>query len=196
MDIPVFALWFVCGLGTAVFGAVAPPSGAGIAAGLTGIAAGSWWIRQPFAPSPAAVAVAVALIATLLLVRPRRLPYAAATAGLLAGIWSAVLQWQGLPAAGAIGAAATVPIASAYLSTRRPAFAPAALREEALLFLVLLGVVAAAAPGIAEGWRAALTLNVQSEAGTPAPAAMPPWTLFAASAALVSGALFSLWSRR
>ncbi len=131
--------------------------------GVAGFAIGAWWIRQPFAPSTPAVAIVAALVAAMELMRPQRQPYAIALAGLLAGVWSAVLQLQGLPLPAALVVAVTLPAASAYLRTRRPAFAPAALREEALLFLVILGVVSAAAPGIAEGWRAAGTLNVHSE---------------------------------
>jgi hypothetical protein len=71
------------------------------------------------------------------------------------------------------------------------------LREEALLFLIVLGIAAGATPGIIDGWRAAGTLNMQAtgpEASTGV--VMPLWTLYVASAALVSGGLFSMWSRR
>ena len=197
MDISSLALWFVCALGAAVLAAVGPQSRAGSLLGLAGFALGAWWIRQPFGPSTSAVAMVVAIVAALELVRPPPQPFAIALAGWLAGVWSAVLQVQGMPLAVAIVVAGTLPAASGYLRRQRPAFAPAALREEALLFLVILGVVSAAAPGIAAGWRAAGNLNMHSgEAVASATAGMPLWTLVVASAALLTGGLFSLWSRR
>lgn len=197
MDIQILALWLVCALGAAVLATVGPQSRTGSALGVAGFAIGAWWIRQPFAPSTPAVAIVAALVAALELMRPQRQPSAIAMAGLLAGVWTAALQLQGLPFLAALVVAVTLPATSAYLRTRRPAFAPAALREEALLFLVILGVVSAAAPGIAEGWRAAGNLNVHSgEAVTSTTTGMPMWTLVVASAALLTGGLFSLWSRR
>jgi hypothetical protein len=197
VDIASLALWFVCALGTAALAAVGPQSRAGSVLGMAGFALAAWWIRQPFAPSTAAVAIVVAVAAALELVRPRQQPYAIVLAGWLAGVWSGVLQVQGMPLTAAMVVAATLPAASAYLRIRRPAFAPAALREEALLFLVILGVVSAAAPGIAEGWRAAGNLNMHSGEAVASPTAgMPMWTLVVASAALLTGGLFSLWSRR
>lgn len=197
MDIPSLALWFVCALGTAALAAVGPQSRTGSVLGVAGFALGAWWIRQPFAPATPAVAMVMAVVAALELVRPRPQPFAIALAGWLAGVWSAVLQAQGMPLTVAIVVAGTLPAASLYLRTQRPVFAPAALREEALLFLVILGVVSAAAPGIAEGWRAAGNLNIHSgEAVASATAGMPLWTMAVASAALLTGGLFSLWSRR
>ena len=197
MDIQILALWLVCALGAAVLATVGPQSRTGSASGVAGFAIGAWWIRQPFAPSTPAVAIVAALVAALELMRPQRQPYAIALAGLLAGVWSGVLQWQGLPPIAAIVVAAALPGASAYLRTERPAFAPAPLREEALLFLILLGLVSAAAPGIADGWRAAGLFNMQSsEVSASTTAALPVWTLAVTSAALLTGGLFSLWSRR
>lgn len=197
MDIASLALWFVCALGTAALAAVGSQSVTGRVLGVAGFALGAWWIRQPVAPSTPAVAIVVAVVAALELVRLRPQPYALALAGWLAGIWSAALQAQGMPPAVAMVVAAALPVTSAYLRTQRPAFAPAALREEALLFLIILGVVSAAAPGIAEGWRAAGNLNMHTgDAVVSTTSGLPMWTLTVASAALLTGGLFSLWSRR
>ena len=93
--------------------------------------------------------------------------------------------------------AVSLPAISAWLRLRRPGFAPPRLREEALLVMVALGLSMAALPGISEGWHAAVNLSVQGGPADPGPsAAMPGWTLIVASAALVCGGLFSLWSRR
>jgi hypothetical protein len=197
VDIPFLALWFVCGLGTAVLAAVGPQTRMGAIAGIAGFVAGVWWSQQVFAPSTPAVAIGAGLAAALELFRPGRRSFTLAVAGLLAGLWSAVLHLQGLPVIPAVLVAVTLPTASAYLRVYRPAFAPATLREEALLFLLILGVVAAAAPGIVDGWHAAVTLNIQGSESEASPTTvMPMWTMFVASAALVSGGLFSMWSRR
>ena len=193
----MLALWFVCGLGTTALAAVAPRSRGARLAFAAGVLAGAWSIRQPLAPSPPAIAVAAAFVAALELTRTPRLPFAMAAAGLLAGIWTGVLERQGLPVLAAAAVAVTLPLGSAYLAMRRPSFAPVTLRDEALLFLVILGIVAAAAPGIADGWRAAGSLNLRTgDAGPSETVTMPWWTLGTASAALLSGALVSLWSRR
>jgi hypothetical protein len=195
VDISLLALWFVCGLGTAVFAAAAPRTRPAVVVAVGAFAIGAWWIRQPFAPTTSAVAVAAALIGAAELIRERRPVLVLGTAGLLAGIWTGVLEFQGAPTVAAIAVACAVPVGSAFLRGRRPAFAPPQLREEALLFIVILGVIAGAAPGITEGWRAATNLNLQG-GEVERDVAMPLWTLAVASAALLSGGLFSLWSRR
>lgn len=198
MSLAVLALWFVCGLGTAILVAAARPSRAGAALGVLAFAVGAWWARQPFAPSAATVATGTALIAIWQIVRSPRRPYAAVMAGLLAGIWTAVLESQGLPLLAAIPVAALLPIASAWLRARRPAFAPPALVEEALSLLALVSIAAAALPGMADGWQAAVNLSARGGPSANAASApgLPVWTLAVASAALVSGGLFSIWSRR
>jgi hypothetical protein len=197
VSIPLLALWFVCSLGSAVFAATAFPSGLSIAVGTVAFGVGSWWVRTPYAPSTSVIALTAALVAVAQLVRPPRQPYPAAMSGLLAGVWTGTLGYQGLPSVAAILLAAALPLASARLRARRPGFAPPLLRQEALLFMVVVGIAAAAAPGITDGWHAAVNLSVQ---GGQAPDAttvpMPVWTLVTASAALLSGGLFSVWSRR
>jgi hypothetical protein len=198
VSLQTLALWFVCGLGTAILVAAMPLSRAGAGLGVLAFAVGAWWARQPFAPSAATVATGAALVAVWQIVRAPRRPYALIVAGLLAGIWTAVLEVQGLPLLAAVPVAALLPATSAWLRTERAAFAPPALVEEALLLLAIVGLAAAALPGIAEGWHAAVNLSVrggQPATGTPE-TTMPVWTLAVASAALISGGLFSIWSRR
>ena len=197
LSLPTLILWFVCGLGTAILAAVAPVSRSTATAAGTAFLIGAWWVQQPFAPAPRAIALAAGSMALWQVLRAPRRPYAAIVAGLLAGFWTAVLNQQGLPPAVAIALAAVLPAASAYLRARQPAFAPPALREEALLVLGVVGIAGAALPGVAEGWHAAVNLSVQGgQPANPADTALPAWTLAAASLALVSGGLFSIWSRR
>jgi hypothetical protein len=198
VTLEVLALWFVCSLGTAILAAVAPLSRSALAVLGAAFVTGAWWAQQPFAPSTPLVAIAAALMAVWQVARSPERPYAAVMAGILAGLWTAALNQQGLPLVVAIPAAAMLPIGSAYLRARREVFAPPALRDEALLVLAVVGTAAAALPGVAEGWHAAVNLSVQG-GQPPAPSAdtaMPGWTLAVASVALVSGGLFSLWSRR
>jgi hypothetical protein len=198
LSLQILSLWFVCGLGTAILIAAVPVSRVAVATAVGAFALGAWWVQQPFGPTTAAVALSTGLMAVWQLVRAPRLPFAAVMAGLLAGFWTAVLNQQGLPLLTAIPAAAVVPVVSGYLQARRPSFAPPALREEALLVLAVVAIAGAALPGVTDGWHAAVNLSVQGGQPSTASAAItvPAWTLTAASLALVSGGLFSLWSRR
>ena len=197
MDISLFSLWFVCGLGTASFAALAPVTAWRASAGVLAFIIGAWWMRLPLAPGVSAVALATALLAAAYLLRAPRPTYALAFAGLLAGFWTDALNSEGVPLAAAAVVAAAVPIISSRLRTIRPAYAPAPLREEALLFMIVLGVIGAAAPGVTEGWRAAANLSIQgASAPTATAVAIPAWTIAVAAAALLSGATYSLWSRR
>jgi hypothetical protein len=198
LSLSVLALWFVCGLGTAILAAATRLSRSGVVLAMLAFGAGAWWARQPFAPAAPAIAIAAGLTAVSQIVRAPQRPYAATMAGLLAGIWTAVLAAQGLPLLAAIAIAGLVPAMSALLRARRPVFAPAALVDEALIVLALVGLTAAALPGIAEGWHAAVNLSVRGgQAANASPdTTMPMWTIAVASTALISGGLFSLWSRR
>jgi hypothetical protein len=60
----------------------------------------------------------------------------------------------------------------------------------------MLGLIAAAAPTIADGWHAAASLNLPGRREDRADVAIPVWTLTVATGALVSGGVYSLWSRR
>ena len=198
MSLETLAVWFVCGFGAAILVAVTPLSRAGAAVTVSAFVAGAWWAQQPFAPSAPAVALTAAVTAIWQVVRAPQRPYAAGVAGLLGGIWTAVLAGQGLPPVAAVAAAGLLLAVSAFLRVRSAAFAPPALVEEALIFLGVVGIAAAALPGVAAGWRAAVNLSVQGGQSTTAGSetALPVWTLAVASAALISGGLFSLWSRR
>jgi len=198
LSLQALSLWFVCGFGTAILIAISPLSRAGAALAAAAFLAGAWWAQQPFAPSAPAIALATALTAVWHLTRAPRRPSAAVMAGLLGGLWSAVIAGQGLPPWAAVPVAAVLPASSAFLRARSRTFAPPALIEEALVFLGAVGIAAAALPGIVAGWRAAVNLSVQGgQSTTAAPeTALPVWTLAVASAALISGGLFSLWSRR
>jgi len=94
-----------------------------------------------------------------------------------------------LAATGACGLLAT-----AWLLTRRqPRFAPAIVREEALLIVAGLGMILAIGPNIAAGWRSALALRAEPLVETAAPSAV--WVFIVVGACLSAGGIFALWRR-
>jgi hypothetical protein len=197
VDTSSLGLWFVCGLGAAIFSAAGPASGRAALAGAAGFAIGVWWLSQPFAPTATLVGCLVAVTAAFCLLRRLRPLYAMGLAGLLAGVWVGPLEAEGVPLVVAALFAAAVPVASARLRGSGRAFAPPALRDEALLFAVMLGLVVAAMPTVIDGWHAAANLKLQgTDAAGAAGAGMPLWTSTISCAALVGGGLYSLWSRR
>jgi hypothetical protein len=196
VDISGLSLWFACGLGAAAFAAVVPLSKRAALWCVVLFGAGAWWIDQPFAPSAAIIGVTAALVAGAYLLRAPQPEYAIAFAGLLAGWGAGVMEFQGLPSGLATLLSLSVPLVSAHLRGTRPLYAPPRLREEALLFVIVLGLAAAAAPTVAEGWHAAARLNLAGRGQETAAAVIPVWTLGVAAGALVSGGIYSHWSRR
>lgn len=201
------ALALLCVFAAVVFAATAVRGWRSTAVALAGFAVGAL-SAGPAGIDPALVAGLTALVAAVALTWPRRSPIRArgasrvvdghwivtsASCGLLAAIWATMIRMQGLPAAPAYAVAAAVPALSAWLAARRPEFAPPILRDEALLAVIALGIAVAAGPSIADGWRSAMNLTVESGTfGRPVPA----WTLALASLSLASGGAYALWSRR
>jgi hypothetical protein len=186
-------LWMLCALGATVFAAAARgPRDAG--AITLGFAAGLLWSNGAGAPDVARVAGLTVAVAAFVIARPRIVFVAVAFAGVLSGISLSLLRAQSVPtlaaAAVAIGLAAT----SAWLSARRPAFAPPAVREEATLLVLVLAATVAAWPTLAAGWRSAVALNLQQPGS--APAAMPGWAALLTAGAFGLGGLFTAWRRR
>ncbi len=194
MDPILLGLWYVCGLGAAAFGAAVPLRPRHLMLLAASAAAAAAWVSPGLLPSLPAAGVAAATAAGLQLVRGSSPALSAALAGGLAGIWTGVLEAQGVPALVSPIVAVSVPVAAAVLAVRE-GFAPASLRDEAYLFVALLGIMAAAAPVVRDGWRAALDLNLQDTSGAPA-VALPVWTFALGATAALSGGAYSLWSRR
>lgn len=132
---------------------------------------------------------------------------AATGAGLLAGLGAANAAAAGAPALSAVAAFLLVPAFAGALGHRRPGFAPARMREEALLVVLALGAITAALPMVADGWRTAAALSIGGDEwrstaalsiGEAAAAPQPPpvWTAWIAFGALGAGMLASLWRRR
>lgn len=192
MSLLFHALWLLCGIGAAVFAATAVRGRWSLGLLAAGFLAGAI-VSFPAPPASEWLGVLAALVAVTGLVWPRHWILTSLTAGLLAGVWSALLQAQSLPPVAAVVFAAGVPAASAWCAARRPEFAPPVLRDEALLVTAIVALAVAVAPGVADGWRAAVQLNVRIDGPQ---ADVPVWALVVGLTAMGSGALFSAWSRR
>lgn len=201
----LIGLWYVCGLSAIVFAAGLPLTwgplaafGAMFAAVASAVALAAGGSTVPDVALAGGVA---ALAAAWLLLRSPRPLAAAALAGMFAGAWTAALEVQGLHRMLAVVVALALPLASALLAARRRQFLTPVMREEALMFVGLLGAVAALAPGVTDGWHAAVNLNLTSGAAaagaTSAQSPMlPAWTMGVVGTAVSVGALYTIWSRR
>jgi hypothetical protein len=82
---------------------------------------------------------------------------------------------------------------SGYLSMTRAVFAPAPLREEAAIALLVIGLAVAMAPGVVTGWSAAQALNLPDR-NTSAPM-VPSWVIAVGGGAIFLGGAHRLWRR-
>jgi hypothetical protein len=187
------ALSMLCALGAVVFAASPARKSIGLPSMALGFVLALIWIRSGRLPDAGVIGGAVAFVAALELVRPRHHALAAACGGALTALWASLLEVQGFPRPAAFGVAAIAPILSAYLATRSRAFAPAIVREEALMGLLTFGVVVAMAPTVAEGWRSALALNLVDSSGPTQ--LVPAWTIGLAAGSVALGGMYSLWRR-
>jgi hypothetical protein len=199
MTVTFHVLWVLCALGSVALAAApgrAPwtPWATQIGVGL-GLAAGVWWLGPRDVPGVEWVGLTVLAIAATRLARltsVRAMVVAPFVAGVLSAVWMSMLRVAGLPLWAAVAIAAAPPMVAAYLTPTRPRFAPAIVRDEALLITMTLGLVVAAAPRIVEGWRSAVLLNIQD---TSRALVLPAWTVALAVVALSAGGVYSLWRR-
>ena len=118
---------------------------------------------------------------------------AVAAGGSAAGSVSA-LTAAGLPLAVGIAAGAGIVALGAALAARRPGFAPAKVRDEALLLVGALALVLAVGSEVAAGWRSAAAF-----AATPLASEVPAGGFGLAAvvvAAIVLGGGYGWWKRR
>ena len=191
------ALALLCGLGSTVLATAATSrSAAGaLAAGFLAAAAVVRIERLPDTPWLGGMLAAAALLE--LLRKPAsgwRKHVSAACAGGFAGVCVPLFRAEGLPLAAALVLAAAPAVASSAFAARNPGYAPRRLKEEALLVILGLGVLAAAAPAISAGWASAVTLNAGVK--STAPGSVPQWVIVLGAAALFCGGVTSLWRHR
>ena len=196
MPLTFHAFWMLCGLGSAVF-ATAVVSGPRWPLHWTALAIGfvltAVWLARGRSLDAASIGCLVAAVAFWHLVRAPSPVVLSASAGALAATWASLLQVEGLSKPLALAFSAVVPFTAAYLSQRRPAFAPSIVREEALLGLTALALVVAVAPTVSQGWQSALALNLTDKSGsTPH---VPLWLLSCIGGSMTLGGLWSLWRR-
>ena len=193
MTLLFHGLWMLCAFATAVFAAAAIRGWWSVACAVSGFALGALAAGPAQLPDSTWLGVLAALVSTLGLAWPRHWILTSLAAGAFAGIWAALLQTQQLPTGPALVASAIVPALAAWLAMTRPRFAPPILRDEALLAVFVLGIAVAIVPGVQEGWRSALALNLDSKNTAQS---IPAWTMLLAGASVVGGGMYSLWSRR
>jgi hypothetical protein len=192
--VPVQLLWFTSVIGSVACAAAVAGKRRSVGVVLAGFLVGAYLFRDGRVPEPGFVGVIAAVAAGLQLFRPAYTDVGAACAGILAATSGAVLESFG--AATPIAWIATVAPALLALvwSHRNPKFAPAAMREEALLMVMLLGLGTAVVPEVVDGWRSASALSsAPSEA---AGRAMPAWVLLISGTAALLGGVWSLWRHR
>jgi hypothetical protein len=129
VELALLALWYVCGLGAAVFASSAPVRMVPAAVGAASFAVVTWGVDPGRLVAVSVVGPAVASTAAFQIVRAVSPTLSAAMAGVLAGARTGVLESQGVPAIVAPVIAASVPVSAAWLARRHHAFAPARLRD-------------------------------------------------------------------
>lgn len=194
MSVSVHLLSLASALGAVVFATISAGSRAGLMLAGVAFAATLGWPPGGVVPgATGATGLVAAAAAVGALTGRMRIEILGILAGWLAASWALVLRAEGLPLWAAAVLALAIPCLAA-LGSRRSSFAPPRLCEDALALVVLLGVCAAAAPGLSEGWRAAVNLKFGGVA--PTAAAVPGWAVAVSLTALAAGAGYSAWSRR
>jgi len=184
----------VCGLGAAIFATTASDRVGGRLALALGFAVAVVFIRPPMLPDAAWTGLIAAAVGGLEIFRRDARWLAPLFGGALAGLFAALLQSLGVPSVIAITVAGTVPAVSVYLAWRQTAFAPEALREEAMALMIALGLSVAIIPEVAAGWQSALALN-RTE-GNSSNLIIANWVLVLSAVSVFLGGLYSLLRRR
>jgi hypothetical protein len=186
-------VWMLCALGAVVF-AAASARDRRRAVGFGGGLIAGFVMARPGPPDPALVgSLAVGAVA-IFLFRPRYADLAAMLGGSVAGLWTAVLQAQGLPFLSTPFVVVTLSGVSAWLARSRPTFAPERLVDEGLLAIGALGILALTLPSILDGWQTAVALAATSS--RQASVTLPLWTVAFIVGCLSVGGVYSAWSRR
>ncbi len=195
MNSPLFtALLMLCGLGAVTFAAKAARRREvfpGLALALAIPASG---IPPEAIPDARWIGSIAAAVAAIEIFRPNARWIASLCGGALAGLLGLLLQAQGLPFPVGVLLAVAVPSVAAYFSLRRTGFAPEALRQEAMLATLALGVAVAVIPGVTSGWQSALALNRDEVSSSNH--IIANWVFLLGAASVALGGLYSLLRRR
>ena len=195
MSFVLHALGMLCGLGTATLATAAAGNRKAMAALGLGFLISIVALGTDRILDPSLIGLVVAVIAAVQLARPGMEVLTSACAGALAGLWFSLLQLQDVPLVGALVLAVVVPGVSVFMASRRSGFAPLALGEEALLWVIVLALIVAMGPGFFSGWESAGVINLDYEAGMGTE--MATWVLVVTGGSVVAGGVYSLvWRRR
>lgn len=186
-------LWMLCAFTTAIFAVAAVRDRLRALGFVTGLATGVAVARSGPPDLSAAGALALGAVA-ILLFRPRYAVIATALGGALAGLWTALLQAQGLPFTVTLLVVAALGGLSAWLARSRTVFAPERLVDEGLLAVGALAITAVTLPSILDGWQTAVALAATSTRQVAID--VPVWTAVFILAFTSLGGLYSAWSRR
>ena len=192
MELDAVAL--LCGLAAVVFAAGSARSRRAVllSLGTFGLALAILLAAVP--PAAPTIAAAVVAAAATVLVKPDWSLATPMAAGVLGALWVSALTTQGLPFPAAVVVVGGLMAAAVMLSARRRGFAPAALRDEALVLVAVLGCVVGTGDNVLAGWRAATAFTAEPMASG-APAASV-WLLAMAAVAVLAGGLYTFWARR
>ena len=186
-------VWMLCALATETFAAASardPFRAIGFTAGVVaGIA-----LARTGPPDPTLAGGLAAIAVAVFLFKPQYSALAAVPGGVVAGLWSALLQAQGLPFLLAPLVVVALIGVSALLARSRKTFAPRRLIDEGLLAIGALGIATLTLPSILDGWQTAVALAATST--RQASVTLPLWTAAFLVGCLSLGGVYSAWSRR
>jgi hypothetical protein len=193
MDLPfLVSLGWLLGMGCASLCVAQPLSNRldalWLAGGFAAALVTTLWI-----PAQAAWVIALAgLAAAWQVMRPPRVAHSFAIAGVLGGLAAALYAGHGSPLwASALGSAAF--LVFVVLLSRGRGIAKSSLRLGAFLMLAWICPLAAAAPGVIDGWRSAQALNI---AAAKAGGDLPFWAFGFAGLMLAAGLLHGFLVRK
>ncbi len=160
-------------------------------------AALAWWLaaRQLPVAGISAPALAVAIGAAVPLAWPGTRDLMTTLAfGAASGLFLAAIQQHGAPFPMAVLFAVALPATAWWLTRLMPHFAPAVVRDDALVLLTVIGLAVATLPALVEGWRTAVSLNVAAGEGNRQ--SIPAWALALSGASAALGGCYSAWRHR
>ena len=194
MTVTFHALWMLCALGALVWAAAVTHVRDRVALA-AGFAAAALLTSGSALPDAVQVGALAAGASAAYLFKPGLRPLGFLIGGGLAGVWTALIEVQAVPAPLALVAVGVLLVITMRVAAARPAFAPDVLREDGMLAVLLVGLGVATLPGVLDGWHAATNLSGTAERAA-AVAAIPTWTLALLLASMLLGGAASLWSRR
>lgn len=196
MTATILLACLACALGSVVFATAGGTSTRGVVAAVGAFAATLAWAPAAVVPvATGGAGLAASVLAVGALAGWTRRWVLPAAAGWLAAVWATLLRTEGLPLWVAAPVVLALPCVSIVCVRRDGAFAPSQLMDEALVVVAIVSLCAAAAPGLVEGWQAAVNLKM---VGSPVEQAsvVPVWAVTVSLAAVACGAGIGVWSRR